>query len=96
MTRYKIDFDSLVICGQDFSRHEKTVRGPFKTIAKLANNGWSSRAEILAHVTSCGKVWHEVKFRTIKEAKAAFETLKSKKGAMTSAEYLRRCRGQYN
>ena len=89
------DNDFLVICGQDFSRHGKTIRGPFRIIAKLARNGWSDRAKILAHVCSDRSVWHEVEFRTIKEAKAAFETLKAKKGAMAPAEYFRRCQGQY-
>ena len=89
------DNDFLVICGKDFSRHGKMIRGPFRVIARLANNGWSHRAKILAHICSDGSVWHEVEFRTIKEAKAAFDTLKAKKGAMAPAEYFRRCRGQY-
>jgi len=91
----KFDFESVVICGQEFMRNRKELRGPFKVIAKLAKNGWSERAKIVAHVTSCGDVWHSVEFRTIKEAKEAFATVRSKRGAMSVGEYLRRCQGQY-
>jgi hypothetical protein len=91
----KFDNDFLVICGQHFSRHGKMIRGPFKTIAKLARNGWSDRSKILAHVTSNGDVWHEVEFKTIREAKQGFATLQTKRGSMSFAEYNRRCQGNY-
>ena len=78
----KFNNDFLVICGQHFSRHGKMIRGPFKTIAKLARNGWSDRAKILSHITSCGQVWHEVEFKTAKEAKEAAKAAKPKQ-AMT-------------
>ena len=93
MARLAFDSDFLVICGQHFSRHGKMIRGPFKTIAKLAKNGWSDRSKILAHVTSSGDVWHEVEFKTAREAKEAFATLRAKKGSMSFAEYNRRCQG---
>ena len=89
----KFDMEFVVICGKEFSRHGKSIRGAFKIIAKLAKNGWSDRAKIIAHVTSDGDVWHEVEFRTIQEAKEAFATLRSKRGAMSVGEYIRRCRG---
>ena len=61
----KFDMEFTVICGKEFSRHGKAIRGAFKIIAKIAKNGWSDRAKIIAHVTSDGDVWHEVEFRTI-------------------------------
>ena len=91
--RFNSEF--VVIAGQEFSRHRKTIRGPFNTIAKLARNGWSDRSKIVAHITSSGKVWHEVEFRTVREAKEAFATLRAKKGSMSVAEYIRRCQGVY-
>ena len=90
----KFDMEFTVICGQEFSRHGKAIRGAFKIIAKLAKNGWSDRAKIIAHVTSDGDVWHEVEFRTIREAKEAFAILRNKRGAMSVGEYLRRCQGR--
>jgi hypothetical protein len=95
MARLAFDNEFLVICGQQFARHGKVIRGPFKTIAKLAKNGWSDRSKILAHVTSSGDVWHEVEFKTAKEAKEAFATLRAKKGSMSFAEYNRRCQGEF-
>jgi hypothetical protein len=95
MARLAFDNEFLVICGQQFARHGKVIRGPFKTIAKLAKNGWSDRSKILAHVTSSGDVWHEVEFRTAKEAKEALATLRAKKGSMSFAEYNRRCQGEF-
>lgn len=95
MGRKKL-FDSqfVVICGQEFSRHGKVIRGPFKVIAKLAKNGWCDRSKIVAHITSNGEVWHEVAFKTFKEAREAFAGLVAKRGAISVAEYLRRCRGR--
>lgn len=90
----KFDMEFTVICGKEFSRHGKAIRGAFKIIAKLAKNGWSDRAKIIAHVTSDGDVWHEVEFRTIREAKEAFAILRNKRGAMSVAEYVRRCQGR--
>jgi len=95
MARLTFDNDFLVICGQHFSRHSKVIRGPFKTIAKLARNGWSDRSKIIAHVASDGQVWHEVEFKTTKEAKEAFATLRAKRGSMSFAEYNRRCKGKF-
>lgn len=89
----KFDMEFTVICGKEFSRHCKSIRGPFRVIAKLAKNGWSDRAKIIAHITSDGDVWHEVEFRTVREAKQAFLTLRSKRGAMSVGEYVRRCQG---
>jgi hypothetical protein len=91
----KFDSEWVVICGKWFARHGNTIRGPFRAIARLAKGGWSDRSKIVAHVTSDGDVWHEVEFRTIREAKAAFATLREKRGAMSAAEYARRCRGVY-
>lgn len=95
MITFKFDSEFVMICGKEFARHGKVIRGPFKVIARLANNGWSHRAKILAHVTSCGNVWHEVEFATIREAKLAFQTIREKKGAMSVGEYMRRCRGEH-
>jgi len=92
----KFDNEWVVICGKEFSRHGNKIRGPLSVIARLARNGWSDRAKIVAKITSYGDVWHEVEFRTIREAKAAFATLREKQGAMSAAEYVRRCRGVYS
>lgn len=90
----KFDNEFLVICGKEFARHGNKIRGPFRVIAKLAKNGWSDQSKIIAKVTSDGDVWHEVEFRTIREAKAAFAKLREKKGSMTVGEYVRRCGGK--
>ena len=92
----KFDNEWVVICGKEFARYGNKIRGPLKVIAKLAKNGWSDRAKIVAKITSDGDVWHEVEFRTIREAKAAFAKLREKRGAMSAAEYVRRCRGVYS
>ena len=92
----KFDNEWVVICGKEFARHGNKIRGPLKVIARLAKGGWSDRAKIVAKITNDGDVWHEVEFRTIREAKAAFATLREKRGAMSAAEYVRRCRGVYS
>jgi hypothetical protein len=87
-------YEELMICGQSFMRVGKCIRGPLKVVGKLAGNGWSNRSRILAHICNDGSVWHEAEFQTIAEARAAFNKLKAKRGAISVGEYIRRCRGE--
>ena len=94
IARLNRECEELMICGQSFMRTGKCIRGPLKVVGKLAGNGWSDRSTIVAHICSNGSVWHEAEFQTIAEARAAFSELNAKRGAMSVAEYLRRCRGE--
>lgn len=94
IARLNRECEEVMICGQSFMRTGKCIRGPLKIIGRLANNGWSDRSRILAHICSDGSVWHEAEFQTIAEARVAFGKLKAKRAAMSFGEYMRRCRGE--
>jgi len=88
--RKSIDVDFVVVCGQHFDRSGKKIYGPAKTIARLAQGGYSTRSRLLVDIDCDGNMRITAEFKTLKEARVAFEKIKAKKGAMTLREYTAR------
>lgn len=87
----------VMIAGQNVSLVGKSVRGPLCLLARITTGGWSGRSQVVAHRwQTCSESgwWHEATFKTLREARTAFDTLASHKAALPLAEYMRRCRGE--